>query len=449
MQINGEPIGAFLDKYFEALFSRLERIVELDDDQRMRLAENIAAKIAPILIAVENNYRNTEMETDTKKLLDLYYSKNPTISGYGVLFKGNAVNAPGKILEYLIKERKVVKHEMFQHANDEDKTIYNTLDIEQKVIKELANAFYGAFGQNSFHFYNPVLGPSVTYSGQHITISAILGFEGFMTGNIRFFSFDEVLKYIDNIDREPLHEISIRQKKTTPETVATWLKRHCEFEFTEDHDAYLDAVLGGMNKYQLERLFLKNNLFAMLGTPTIKELFEQCFDRSFMNSDKPTEANKEAIETLNEYFEYFLSYPYQWDDKERHIADMRRKCVIISDTDSTFLNIDPVVEWYERELNGGERLDKIGRIAVCNVMVYAITKFVEKIFWQLTKNMNIPEDRRKLISMKSEFNYSRIILTKNKKQYAGKHTCPYLFNCWELLRAFFTTTRSVRTIVTV
>ena len=240
-----------------------------------------------------------------------------------------------------------------------------------------------------------------------------------MTGNIRFFSFDEVLKYIDNIDREPLHEISIRQKKTTPETVATWLKRHCEFEFTEDHDAYLDAVLGSMNKYQLERLFLKNNLFAMLGTPTIKELFEQCFDRSFMNSDKPTEANKEAIETLNEYFEYFLSYPYQWDDKERHIADMRRKCVIISDTDSTFLNIDPVVEWYERELNGGERLDKIGRIAVCNVMVYAITKFVEKIFWQLTKNMNIPEDRRKLINMKSEFNYSRIILTKNKKQYAG------------------------------
>ena len=161
MQINGEPIGAFLDKYFEALFSRLERIVELDDDQRMRLAENIADKITPILITVENNYRNTEMETDTKKLLDLYYSKNPTISGYGVLFKGNAVNAPGKILEYLIKKRKAVKHEMFQHANDEDKTIYNTLDVEQKVIKVLANAFYGAFGQNSFHFYNPVLGPSV------------------------------------------------------------------------------------------------------------------------------------------------------------------------------------------------------------------------------------------------------------------------------------------------
>ena len=58
-------------------------------------------------------------------------------------------------------KRKVVKHEMFQHANDEDKTIYNTLDVEQKVIKVLANAFYGAFGQNSFHFYNPVLGPSV------------------------------------------------------------------------------------------------------------------------------------------------------------------------------------------------------------------------------------------------------------------------------------------------
>lgn len=36
-----------------------------------------------------------------------------------------------------------------------------------------------------------------------------------------------------------------------------------------------------------------------------------------------------------------------------------------------------------------------------------------------TGNMNIPEDKQPIINMKSEFLYSKILLTPNKKQYAG------------------------------
>ena len=154
-------MGAFYKQYFDALFSRIEKVFDLDDESKERLISNIMKKAESIPLFIENNYKNTEIDTDSEQILNLYFSKKPTISGYGVLFKTNAVNVPGKILEHLIKQRKVVKNEMFKHANDEDKTIYNMLDVEQKVIKVLANAYYGAFGQSSFHFYNPVLGPSV------------------------------------------------------------------------------------------------------------------------------------------------------------------------------------------------------------------------------------------------------------------------------------------------
>lgn len=411
--------GVFLNMYFETLFRRIEMIAELSSEDKQKIVEKALAKLSPIPLRIENNYKNAEMEVTSEGLLERYFVKKPTMSGYGVMFKQNAVNAPGKILEYLISQRKVVKKKMFQHANDPDKTLYNVLDVEQKVIKVLANAFYGAFGQSSFHFFNPVLGPSVTYSGQNVTLSAILGFEAFMTGNFSFFDFDETLVYIDNIQREPLLELTIRTRPTTVKTVKNWLVRHCRFEITENHDAFIDSILDGMNEYELERLYMKNNLFAMLGTETIRQIFEKCYDREYLNADHPTEGNKEAVETLNEYFRYFLSYPYQWKNKFDRINGMRRRCVIISDTDSTFLNINPVVEWYQKKINGEEVLDKIGRVVVCNIMVNSITKYIEQVFWELTKNMNIPEERRKLIQMKSEFNYSRIILTKNKKQYAG------------------------------
>jgi hypothetical protein len=410
--------GAFYEKYFEALFRRLSLVCELSDDEKDRIRTNIMKKVKPIDLVVQNNYKDTFMETSSEEILNFYYGKTPNISGYGVLFN-HKPNIPGKVLDFLLKERKVKKALMLQHANDEDKTMHNKYDVEQKVIKVLANAYYGAFGQSSFHFYNPYLGPSVTYTGQHIILSAIMGFEAFMSDNFFFHSFDEMVKYIDNIVSEEDLELTALDTPITVEDMYKRLISKCKFEINEEQEMVIGGILDELPYSQLERLFLKNNLFYMLSNSTeVQGLMGECFDMEFMNPDKPPENVKENMENLNAYFEYFVSYPYQWDNKYDVVTGLKRKTVLISDTDSTFLNLDPAVQWFKKQFD--VELDKIGRIAVCNIMVFAITKFVEKVFYQLTTNLNIKEEMRSKINMKSEFNFSRIILTKNKKQYAGQ-----------------------------
>jgi hypothetical protein len=150
----------------------------------------------------------------------------------------------------------------------------------------------------------------------------------------------------------------------------------------------------------------------------VRDIFGECFSSEFLDPDHPPKEIAENVEALNEYFSYFVSYPYQWDDKYETAQNIKRKTVLISDTDSTFLNMDPAVKWYEETF--GVKLDKVGKINVCNIMVYNVTKFIEKVFYQLTTNLNVKENMRSKINMKSEFNFSRIILTKNKKQYAGQ-----------------------------
>jgi hypothetical protein len=411
--------NVFYDKYFETLFNRIRLMYDVDDEQEKLIRKNILAKAERIPINIENNYKNSEINSNTEEILNLFYSKKPSISGYGVLFKNKAVNAPGLILSRLISLRKSVKKEMFKYQKENNALMFFLKNIEQKVIKVLANAFYGALGQSSFHFYNPVLGPSVTYTGQNVILSAILGFEAFVAGNFELFDFDELLQYIDNINSEELLELSIMDEQIEKDTVYEWLKSHCAFKMSDTQEDLLNNILDRMNDYALERLYLKNNIYEIIDTEIISDIFKNCYDPEFVNPGEPTEKNKESLEILNEYFTYFLAYPYQWINKFERVFSMSRKCVIISDTDSTFLNLNPIVEWFEKKFNDNEKLENKERLAICNITTYTLTKYVEKVFWILTGNMNVPEERRPLINMKNEFHYSRIMLTKNKKHYAG------------------------------
>lgn len=132
--------GIFLNKYFDSLFRHIQLVKDLSDDDKENLKSSILLKKKDHKISIHNNYKDKLMDSTIESILDIYYGeKHPIISGYGVLFK-HTENIPGKILEYLLSQRKVVKHEMFLHTNDVDKSIYNNKDVEQKSIKVLANA---------------------------------------------------------------------------------------------------------------------------------------------------------------------------------------------------------------------------------------------------------------------------------------------------------------------
>lgn len=413
--------GIFLDKYFDTLFRQIQLVKEITEDEKEALKLSIISKKKNHEISIHNNYKDKLMDTDMEKILDIYYGdKKPIISGYGVLFKHNE-NIPGKILEYLLSQRKVVKHEMFLHMNDADKSIYNNKDVEQKSIKVLANAFYGAFGQGSFHFYNKYLGPSTTYSGQLIIMSAVLGFESAMAGNFDIQNFDELVSYIDNIQKEPINEeISIYEHIDREDLLAEvfeWLTSKCSFEMSDTNEEVFAEILYNLSFYELEKLLFKNNFAKFISQPDISELFDLCVIPEFVNSEKPPKEIEDEINMLREYADYFLLYPYQWNNKHIRVENMKRKCIVISDTDSCFLNLNPVVEWYSEYKQ--EVLDKKTQFNCCMIATHLMSHLVNKIFYELTTHMNVDEKSRSKISMKNEFYMPRLLLTRNKKQYAS------------------------------
>jgi len=58
--------------------------------------------------------------------------------------------------------------------------------------------------------------------------------------------------------------------------------------------------------------------------------------------------------------------------------------------------------------------------SIPNSAILFLAKFIQKELNRLTANCNVTEVKQPIINMKSEFLYSRLMLTRNKKQYAGQ-----------------------------
>lgn len=82
---------------------------------------------------------NVSLTTLEKKL----EKEKPILTKYGTVFKRQEQEESilAQMLSYLADLRKGVKKEMLTHVNDEDQTIYEQLDIQQKTIKILMNSF--------------------------------------------------------------------------------------------------------------------------------------------------------------------------------------------------------------------------------------------------------------------------------------------------------------------
>lgn len=416
----------FLDKYLEDVKSRLIAAgIEITPFDEKKIRQYCESKLVDVPVVLHNNVKMVDYDTTALKLLDLVTTSpsKPIVTGFNTLFHNhnNAKNLPGDFLNYLLNERSVAKKKMFQHINDVDQAIHDSYYTLQLILKLLANSYYGSFAMKSFHFFNRLLGPSVTGQGRQLIISALLGFEGFLGNNVFFYEFDELVGFILNIHKESVDDELVLELETEL-TVDTVLERYmslCKFDLTDIQKEYLQSIFENASETQLQKYYFKNNLMEFFEVEAIKDIVRESVVREdFPDVNKPPEDHKETLEGVSELLRYFVSYPYPIQNKSHTADTMIRKIVIISDTDSSFLNLHNWVRYVKRITNT-PTFTKLQQVSVVTTMTYFVTKFIDEVFRIMTTHANVPEKEQPQINMKSEFHYSRVILTKNKKSYAG------------------------------
>lgn len=347
--------------------------------------------------------------------------EKPIITGYGAFYKKHSEgkNLLSEMVDYLLKSRKVVKKQMFQHVNDKDRTQYNNLDLMQKTFKLLANSFYGATVEKNSIFFNENFGPSITYNGVVIITTAVNAFETFMSNNFFFQNFNDILSYINNVRNQQYTHTDIIDVDIPKNQLLNYLVRKWRNK-TQDEVNRLAKIISTLDQDMVNRIYYKNNLYRFFKNTKIQELLAMTIDKSFLNPEKPPENVEPTIKVIWDYLEEWVLYNhlnfyrYQMADKEK------RKTVLVVDTDSNFLMLDPFYKYFAKTFPDSVDNTDDSKVSIVNIATFFLAKVIEKVYWKMTTELNVPQEKRPIINMKNEFFYKRLMLTRNKKSYAGK-----------------------------
>lgn len=418
----------FIQEYKDEVYHKLSLAgieTDLIDDEKLNTF--ILKDFKNKEVEIYNNMKHEKIETDLLKLTELvYYSDTkPIITAYNTLFhsQDKVTNIPSGFLDYLKSERDDSKGKMYRHINDADPALYNSFNFEQLVFKLIANSYYGAFGMKAFHFFNALLGPSVTAQGRQLISASILAFEGFLGNSIKFNDIDGISTFLSNILSEEYDEEMVLETaiEINEQVVLERIISLCDFILTEQELEYLEMVISDRPLTVLQKLYYKNDLYGLFEIEELKQAVrDHLVVDGFHDATKPPAELMDVLNELAAIIRYFVGYPYPYDNKTKHVSEMMREVVLLCDTDSTFLH---VYRWLEYVCDvTGQDVNTISndrRVSTISIISYFVTNFINEVFEIFCRNSNVPASEFHRINMKGEFHIRRIVLTKNKKSYAS------------------------------
>lgn len=403
------------------------------------IKDQINEKFKDLDVTFVNEYEGNYEETTLSDITDWFMESedNPIGGGFGVFFKQHsdpdAINLPAVMLQYLLKSRKeakkkmfealVMKNKAFDEGNMEDVEKYtdlmNNYDMQQKVYKLLANSYYGASGERNSIFYNRDMGASVTYTGVQVITTAVMAFEALVANNVPFKKLDDMYLFIKRVlekeyEFEP--ESVFINTKMTHKKLVDYLVSHMEDPSEKDINE-INIYTKNLTKDQMNYIYYTNNLLEFFKLEPIMEILESIVGNKFLNVENPPDEIKDNIEILYDLCNNFVVYDHLYSDRYDRAVNDVRKAVLMGDTDSNFINLGYFYNFFDENFE----LDKSdeGTLSIINIGIYLLAKYIQSKFNSLTGNLNVDEEHQPIINMKNEFLYSRLMLTSNKKQYAG------------------------------
>ena len=428
----------FLEEWITESATRLSVLAgrPLTETEMDRLRTTAIEKCKDRPVAIHNTHRNVRINTTLGNIATWLKTRKPhmpIITGHGTLFKPHEEyrSIVGELVTFLMKTRKVAKNRMFElmrSGRSVDDPEVKALNLRQLIFKLLANSFYGAYGEKGFIFYNENMGPATTYTGQLIISATMTSFESFLAGNFWLRDQNEMLRHVYSClkqadKRDPRDEWGeyYSDDLSTRETAIKCLVNGSAPGW--DAEGYAAKLVANLSDIDLWSIVLRGNPYAFMGFEKVNTLLCTAFGGEIKEADpekieKHHPEGKAALDEIARGLIDWVGVHWMHHDMPRIVAEMERKAVLLVDTDSNFLSLDPWMNWLHTNFDMDEATEE-EELTGMNMMVYFLRLLSDYQMATLTKNLNVPVDKRGLINFKSEFVISRIVLTNGKKNYAA------------------------------
>lgn len=411
--------------WFDSMISKLRKVLPPEEvsNQEIKtyLIEQYDKKYNPEG-RFYSNITNDNQKMKFEDFINKYISSDYILTGYCCLFDNQVKGWPISIeaLQDTLKQRKINKKAMLNYkvGTDEFK-FYNNNQLNYKIQ---ANSYYGILSLQSSLLYNPYVQNSVTLTAQDIITTSISAMESFMTNSNKFDNIDEFLDFVSNCT-------SNAEKYNIDEYVDGSISADKLFEylagrFTKSVDrSIIRIVVDRLSEHDRNIVYYKNNLLELLSNSYfIKEIIEltkepYILDPSTDDERAKFEQNKEHYKQFRELVCSLVFYNHILPDRYSRATTNVRDTIKVVDTDSNFIYADNQIEYLAKLI--GKSDDEEIKFNILNLIIDLCQEVEKMVYETLTTNFNIPKDFRPIINMKNEFVYKTLLITKNKKSYAG------------------------------
>lgn len=353
-----------------------------------------------------------------------------------------------------VKKRSVAKKQAHVAKVNGDMDLYDAKSNEQNNLKIYNNSLSGAFAQEACVLHNPTAHSTLTSITRTITSLSNASNEKLIAGNRYYPRGIDILNNIIYITTyanvSALKEVIIKYSLYLPtvnDTVDV-LRYSSDLYFVDKpyYDRFIIPYLTKLNKYQLAAIcyygdlyhirkynssFVKNMLDELISPIYSKDTSQEVVSNLskinenilnfvhliFFSELKGLGKDYESIhkhgKAANIYYtalhviETFIKYKDFYNclfmtevfpNNSYRLKNMRRRTVVLSDTDSTCYTLDEWVKWY----HGNFHINS-NTIAVAGCIGFIASQAIVNQLAILSKSMNVSTENLNALAMKNEY----------------------------------------------
>jgi hypothetical protein len=444
-----------MKEYVETATDTLCRIMprKTRDELREYVKTSVKKKWVDPELNADNNVTGVNYDTTLTGFLTMINDEKPVVSGNATLYVQPEVlpSPTSNMLGDLKKLRKSIKKEMFQYKPSDDE--YANLDLDQANTKVIMNAEYGATGTKTSAFYTKWSPPATTLMAQSIITTMANLFESLIGDNNLFMSFEECIDWVravlngKNLEKNLPDWIIIPSR----EELVTRLKSHF-YAYRQGFTPLIENFVTDLEDNERTYVFYAHNLHEFIRRHNKpRELLQRILSTLPLNADAtevPSElrgkfdtldAYKEHLQTemfmnpyeipgsIKEYIKdlgklifKYCHVSYLTSDSIEKLNHHKRRVVLLVDTDSNVLYLDPFVQFVKNEVCQGNsfgRKDVYNDMIIVNIASSFLDNSIKDILDLYGRRHNMGEKARSVLQMKNEFLFRMLMLLNAKKSY--------------------------------